>query len=75
MLKPVTRVPFVYGGHYYVATDDLNNLNKTYLPLYTKAGFRFDETPRGRAAIRRHEATTLHRNNIRPFGSMEGGAS
>jgi hypothetical protein len=61
---PVVRVPSVYGGTHYVRATDLADMRKTYLPLYTRAGILWTDTKAGLAALRRHEATTLHRENI-----------
>lgn len=54
-------VPCVYGGFYWVALADYANPERTYLPLYTRTGKRFDETTRG---MKRGVATMLHRDNI-----------
>lgn len=62
----IARVPFVYGGHCYVSKHDLANERKTYLPLYTRDGRKYEDTPRGHAAMKRGEAMTLHRENIGP---------
>lgn len=64
MATEVTRVPFVYGGYYYVARSDLDNPSRTYLPLYTRDGRKYEDTQAGQRAVRRREATTLHRENI-----------
>ena len=61
---PVTRVPFVYGGHYWVATADLANERNTMLPLYTRNGSKWEDTKAGQRAARKSEATMLHRDNI-----------
>ena len=60
----VTRVPYVYGGFYHVASADLANPAKTYLPLYTRHSEKWEDTAAGQRAARRHQATTLHRENI-----------
>jgi hypothetical protein len=63
-MTEVTRVPFVYGGHYHVATADLANPAKTLLPLYTRDGRKWSDTLAGERAVRRGEADMLHRENI-----------
>jgi hypothetical protein len=65
-MATVTRVPFLYGGHYYVAADDLANPRKIMLPLYTRDGRKWEDTQAGQRAARKHEATMLHRENIGP---------
>ena len=65
MTVPVTRVPFIYGGHYYVSTADLEGTRwKHFLPLYTRDGRRYDETRAGVLAAKRGQATILARENI-----------
>lgn len=64
MSVPVVRVPFIYGGYYWVSQADLDNPRKVQLPLYTRDGKKWEDTPAGRRAVLRHEATTLIRGNI-----------
>ncbi len=61
----VTLVTTVYGDCFYVSTSDLNGTRiKHQLPIYTRGGKRFADTPRGISAAKRGEATTLARGNI-----------
>lgn len=64
MTTSVVRVPFVYGGYCHVARSDLDNPGKILLPLYTRDGRKWEDTPAGQRAAKRHEATMLHRDNI-----------
>ena len=63
-MSAVVRVPFVYGGHYWVSQADLDNEARRYLPLYCRDGRKFEDTAAGRRALRRKEATFLVRENI-----------
>lgn len=63
-ISAVVRVPFVYGGHYWVAKSDLDNPDRRYLPLYCRDGRKFEDTVAGQRALRRREATFLVRENI-----------
>jgi hypothetical protein len=62
--KQVVRVSLIYGGSYYVAANDLRNLSRTYLPRYTRSGLLWEDTRAGQRAARKHQATTIHRENI-----------
>lgn len=63
-MTPVTRVPYIRGGHFYVSTADLQDGRKRYLPIYMPDGRKWTETRSGRRAERLGRATTLHRDNI-----------
>ncbi len=62
--QPLARVPYVYGGYLHVAKADLEDARKVMLPLYTRKGLLWRDTPAGERARRRGEATSLHRENI-----------
>lgn len=62
-MTPTTKV-MVLGGTCHVSTSDLADSRRTYLPMYTKAGLKWEDTKAGQRAARNSEATTIHRLNI-----------
>ncbi len=62
-MTDVVRVPFVYGGYYYVGRADLES-NKALLPIYTLKGKVWRDTPAGQRAMKHGAAGSLHRENI-----------
>jgi hypothetical protein len=55
----------VYGRHHLVSVADFDNKNRTQLPIYTKTGRRYSDTPRGIMDWKRGRGTThIHRDNI-----------
>lgn len=63
-MEAVIRVRSVYGDRHYVSRADYEGRRRHMLPLYTRDGRRWEDTPAGQRAARRSQATCLARDNI-----------
>lgn len=61
--RKITKVT-AFGQRFYVLSEHLSDPSRMLLPLMTRDGNPWHDTPAGQRAWRKGEATMVHRDNI-----------